>query len=169
MPERADAYQPERRFVAFRFTVRLADEGGKVICGGSFSEATGLEATMTPRAIREGGRNWGAVQRAGPVAFGTVILKRGMTAGDDLSKWFDLTTRLGGTGVRLNGTIEVVDRAAFNRTTKVAKPHVLLTWSLHNALPIKFKGADLNATASQVAIEELHLVHEGLTLERNKD
>ena len=166
---RADEYQPERRFVPFRFTVKLADEGGKVICGGSFSEATGLEATMTPRVIREGGRNWSAVQRAGPVAFGTVILKRGMTAGDDLSKWFDLTTRLGGYGVRLNGTIEVVDRAAFNTTTKVATPHTLLTWTLHNAMPIKFKGADLNAAASQVAVEELHLVHEGLTLKRSED
>jgi len=166
---RADEYAPERRFVPFRFTVQLADEGGKVICGGSFSEATGLEATMTPRTIREGGRNWGAVQRAGPVAFGTVILKRGMTGSDDLSKWFDLTTRLAGYGTRLSGTIEVVDRAAFNTATKAATRHVLLTWNLHNALPVKFKGADLNSTASQVAVEEVHLVHEGLTLARAED
>ena len=30
---------------------------------------------------------------------------------------------------------------------------------------MKLKCADLNAKASEVAIEELHLVHEGLTLE----
>jgi phage tail-like protein len=41
-----------------------------------------------------------------------------------------------------------------------------MTWRLSNALPVKFKGPDLSATASQVAIEELHLVHEGLELER---
>ncbi len=41
-----------------------------------------------------------------------------------------------------------------------------LVWTLANALPVKFKGADLSASAAQVAIEELHFVHEGLTLAR---
>ncbi len=46
----------------------------------AFAEVTGLEATMEPRAIREGGRNWGQHQRAGQVSFATVVFKRGITA-----------------------------------------------------------------------------------------
>jgi hypothetical protein len=39
-----------------------------------------------------------------------------------------------------------------------------MTWSLTNVLPTRFKGADLSSTAGQVAIEEVTLVHESLTL-----
>jgi hypothetical protein len=31
-------------------------------------------------------------------------------------------------------------------------------------MPIKFKAADMNAKGADVAIEELHLAHEGLSL-----
>jgi hypothetical protein len=34
---------------------------------------------------------------------------------------------------------------------------------MKKALPTKFKTADYNATFNQIAIEELHFVHEGLT------
>ena len=42
----------------------------------------------------------------------------------------------------------------------------MLTWTLENAMPVKFKAGDLNARGTEVAIEELHLVHEGLKVER---
>ena len=35
-------------------------------------------------------------------------------------------------------------------------------WQLARALPTKFKAAELNARATEVAVEELHLVHEGI-------
>ncbi|MCK7481423.1 MAG: phage tail protein [Candidatus Moduliflexus flocculans] len=31
-----------------------------------------------------------------------------------------------------------------------------------NALPVKFRAGELNARASEVGVEELHIVHEGL-------
>jgi hypothetical protein len=119
----------------FRFHVEFKEqmltsdsEGSEVIlCSGAFAECSGLEATMEPKVIKEGGRNWGAHQRAGQVTFATLILKRGMTSTKDLWKWFDLVGQ--------------------------------------GALPVKFKAADLNAKGSDVAVEELHLAHEGLTQE----
>ena len=33
-------------------------------------------------------------------------------------------------------------------------------------MPVKFRAGDLNAKGNDIAIEELHLVHEGLKLER---
>jgi hypothetical protein len=68
---------------AFHFQVdfdedSLAGRGGGSIplCSGAFSECTGLEATMEPKVIKEGGRNYGPAQRAGTVTFATVVLKR---------------------------------------------------------------------------------------------
>lgn len=164
-------------FIPFRFKVTLysadkakgqsAPAGGpsakgssEILCAGYFSEVSGLELTMEPKAIREGGRNWGEVQRSGPTKFSTIVLKRGVTTVNDLWSWFDTTTRGANYGYRLRGEIEVKADGTGDSGTNV------LVWSLTNALPVKFKSPDLSATANQVAIEELHLVHEGLELKR---
>ncbi len=149
---------------AFRFAVAFSAPGAPTASKGSsnapaapgagFSECTGLEGTMEPKVIKEGGRNFGVVQRAGPVTFATVVLKRGVFAGDpQLFSWFT-TVPQGGYGLRRNVSIALRD----------PQQNTVLTWTLFNALPVKFKAADMNAKASEVAIEELHLAHEGLTL-----
>lgn len=166
-------------FIPFRFRVALysADkaggataagtpeaarqESGDILCGGYFSEVTGLEVSMTPKTITEGGRNWGALQRSGPTSFSAITLKRGVTSLNDLWAWFDVTTRGANYGYRLRGEISVL-----GNPRNGGEPEPVLIWRLTNVLPVKFKGPDLNATASSVAIEELELVHEGLELER---
>ena len=127
------------------------DGGEVVLCSGAFSECSGLDVTMEPRVIKEGGRNWGAAQRMGKVNFGTVVLKRGITGSQDLWKWFNLVGQ-GAYAQRLNVTITLFDVSGEG----------VVSWTLLKALPIKFKAPDLNATNNEVAIEELHLVHEGL-------
>jgi phage tail-like protein len=108
---------------------------------------------MTPRTIREGGRNFGQIQRPGPTAFGTVSLKRGVTSQQDLWTWFNLITNQEGFGRTLNGKIDIYSGTS-----------VAFTWTLSNVLPVKFKAPDLSATATQVAIEELQLAFEHLQL-----
>lgn len=122
------------------------------LCGGAFSECTGLEATMEPKVIKEGGRNYGAAQRAGPVTFATVILRRGLTTNKDLWRWFELINRNGKYAYRL---------AAYLTVNNMAH-EMVMTWKLINAMPLRFKAADLNAKGTDVGIEELHLAHEGL-------
>ena len=149
---------------AFRFHVSFAravlrgaggTAGGAVnICSGAFSECTGLEATMEPKVIKEGGANYGAAQRVGPVTFATVVLKRGMTSTRHLWEWFALVAG-GASPYRLDARVEMRNVAG----TPV------LTWQLERALPVKFKAADLNAKGSDIGVEELHLAHEGLRLE----
>lgn len=143
----------------FRFQVDFKEqmltnetEGGEVLlCSGAFSECSGLEVTMEPKAIKEGGRNWGSAQRMGAISFGTVVLKRGLTTTADLWAWFSLVGE-GAYAQRLNVTI-----TQFDQSGKGA-----FSWTLLKAMPIKFKAPDLNASNNEVAIEELHLVHEGL-------
>ncbi len=144
----------------FHFRVDFAEDpligggGGTpvVLCSGAFSECSGLEATMEPKVIKEGGRNYGAVQRAGPVTFATVILKRGMTTTRHLWAWFKLVSQ-GGYAHRLSATIQMLD----------PDENTIMSWKLEKAMPIKFKAADLNAKGTEIGVEELHLVHEGLS------
>lgn len=151
----------------FRFRVRFfeADLGATTdedtnsaspspveLCHGAFSEISGLEATMEPVQISEGGWNWGQHQRVGPTTFSTVILRRGLTSNRHLWTWFAATNRLGTYAKRMDVQIELQDASG--------EPQV--TWTLKRALPIKLKLADLNAAGQEVGVEELHLNHEGL-------
>lgn len=129
------------------------------ICFGSFAECTGLEATMEPKVIKSGGSNYGAAQRVGPVTFGTVVLKRGVTGNRDLWKSFARVTQQGASALRFNVAIKAL------RPGKSAEPDTLFTARLTRALPVKIKCGDFNARATEISIEELHLAHEGLTLE----
>ncbi len=148
-------------FVPFRFEVSLVHGGsGTLLCKGYFSEVSGLEMTMEPKAISEGGRNWGELQRVGQTRFSPIVLKRGVTDSTDLFNWFDAVTRGANYDYRLDGTIAV--KGAEVDSSGVAQ--TILTWNLSGILATRFKSADLSSTASQVAIEELTLVHEGLTL-----
>ncbi|WP_319585476.1 phage tail protein [uncultured Desulfobulbus sp.] len=151
-------------FVPFRFKVSLyRSDSNELLCAGSFSEVTGFELTMEPRVIKEGGLNWGEHQRSGPTKFSPIILKRGVTTINDLWTWFDITTRQANYGYRLTGEITVLGNPTAGQTVA---DNAVMVWKLTGVLPTKFKGPDLNATASQVAIEELQLVHEGLELQR---
>lgn len=144
----------------FRFQVDFATDpiGGDgsqpvPLCSGAFSECTGLEATVEPKVIKEGGQNYGVAQRSGPVTFATVVLKRGMTTTRDLYHWFNMVGN-GKYAYRLKATITMFDSAG----------KAVLSWMLEKAIPVKFKAADPNAKSTEIGIEELHLAHEGLWL-----
>jgi phage tail-like protein len=133
--------------------VRGGAPGGPVdVCTGAFAECTGLEATMEPKAIKEGGANYGVAQRAGGITFATVVLKRGISTCRNLWEIF-FSVGTGRFSPRLQATITVLDMNS----------DPVIAWQLDRAMPVKFKFADLNAKGTEVGIEELHLVHEGLS------
>lgn len=118
----------------------------------AFSECTGLEATMEPKTIKEGGRNYGAAQRPGGVSFATVVLKRGVS--EDRAMWQIFKTTTGGAySQRLQVTITLLD----------GNLNPIFSWQLAHAMPVKYKFADFNARGTEVGIEELHFVHEGIS------
>ena len=150
-------------FIPFRFEIKLYSgdaTSGTPICSGAFSEVTGFEFTMTPKSLQEGGRNWGEIQLAGNTKFAAITLKRGITNIRDLYEWFDVTSRQANYAFRITGLINVYDQAHIGAEGLTP----LLRWKITRAIATKFKGPDLSATASQVAIEELQLMHEGLVL-----
>lgn len=162
---------PDELFLPFNFRVDIyQDQEQNMLCQGYFSEVSGLEITMEPRAIAVGGKNWGEIQRVGPTRFSPVVLRRGVTSINDLWSWFDATTRGNNYGYRLHGKIHVFNRPQSTSTSADGASHnqqrTAFIWELDNILPTRFKGPDLSSVADQVAIEELTLVHEGLRLVR---
>ncbi len=132
-----------------------------VECRGEFSEVGGLEMTTTPKSLKEGGRNWGEVQLSTPVSFPNLVLKRGITRDRELWQWYRFIYQTGVYAYRADCTIELKE----STVAADGEDQVRMRWVARNCLPVKFKGSDLNATASNVAIEELHLAHEGLELQ----
>lgn len=128
---------------------------------GGFSDVSGLEATMEPKVIAEGGRNYGPVQRGGPVTFATVVFKRGVIESRHLWQWWSLVA--GGDGAANGGWAPANRCDVTIALMRSRKP--VLGWRLKNAMPIKFRVGDLNAKGAELAVEELHVVHEGLMME----
>ena len=164
----------------FAFHVSFEQKTGSVVPAelfGAFSEISGLEATMEHKVIKEGGNNYGPAVRIGPVSFATVILKRGIIEIDNLWNWWSLFTGADGQSNPFPGTEEAPNRCDVLISLVGVKdaavgdpppsgPEIRLVWRLRNAMPVKFRAGDLNAKGNDIAVEELHLVHEGLAIER---
>jgi phage tail-like protein len=146
---------------------------------GGFAEISGLEASMEHKVIKEGGRNYGAIMRAGPTSFGTVILKRGIVSSRHLWRWWSMFAGADGANDALPeqknrcdvliGLIQRLPSSPVQQGNRDGTEEVAhsakVAWKLVNAMPVKFKIGDLNAKGSDIAVEEIHLVHEGLNLE----
>lgn len=143
-------------FTAFNFAVEInVPDLSPKVCHAAFAECDGLEMTMDVKTIREGGNNGRQVRLTGPMNFGQLTLKRGMTASFDLWDWFSAMLER----PRLRADAEVVLFAADGSTERAR-------FILSRCLPVKLKAPALNAKDGVVAIEELQLAYESLTLRK---
>jgi phage tail-like protein len=151
--------QPQQYpFTAFRFAVEINVEGvSEKICGGYFSECDGLEMTMEVKTIREGGNNGKQIRLSGPTSYGQLTLKRGMTDDFDLWSWFDESARNPALRADAEVIIFTADRAARDESAR---------FKLKRCVPTKLKAPGLNARDGLIAIEELQLAYESLSLQR---
>lgn len=180
MPNKAPVYpHPRDVLQSFRFEVTLTDSpvaasgapaapgrstpGGRTLGNGSFQECSGLELEADVREYLEGGRNDGVIRRVGRVKLQPLVLKRGMFAKSpgqrvDPDLWHWLQDMVSGVRPvrRINGTVQVY------ASRQGEDP--LAIWQFVRGLPSKITGPALNARSGEIAIEELHIVHEGLSL-----
>lgn len=146
-------------FGAFNFAVEIDVPGvSPKVCNAAFSECDGLEMTVEVKTIREGGNNGAQIRLAGPVAYGLVSLKRGMTSSFELWDWFDATI----VNPALRGNAEVVVMAQDGRTERAR-------FVLSRCLPVKLKAPALNAREGIVAVEEFQMAYESIALKRPLD
>jgi phage tail-like protein len=139
-------------FTTFNFSVELRIDDIPRICNAAFSECDGLEMTMEAKTVKEGGNTAQLHRLAGPLTFGTLTLKRGMTETFDLWDWFSKV--VDDPTIRADGEVVVL---AQDRTTERAR------FVLDRCLPVKLKAPLLNAKDGGVAIEELQLAYDSLT------
>lgn len=151
---------------SFRFEVALTRSPGGANAGAKlgdcgFQECTGLDIEMDVQDILVGGRNDSVTRRVGRAKYQPLVLKRGMffakpgaKVNPDLWAWLQGIVS-GEAVVRYDGVISVMDTAMTD---------VVAVWKFQRGLPAKLVGPQLNARTGEVAIEELHIAHEGLVL-----
>ena len=143
-------------FTNFNFAVEISVPGiSPEICRASFQECDGLEMTMEVKTIREGGNNSQQIRLNGPVSYGQLSLKRGMSPDFDLWRWFSVALASG--KERTRGEALVVMFAP-DGTTERAR------FKLSRCLPVKMKAPALNGKDGTIAIEEMQIAYEQLTL-----
>jgi phage tail-like protein len=141
-------------FTNFNFSIEInRGDDAKPLANAAFAECDGLEMSMEVKTIREGGGNDRQIRLNGGVTYGNLTLKRGMTEGFDLWKWF----RDSVANPRLRANAEVVLLAADGATVRAR-------FQLSRCVPIKLKAPAMNARDGQIAIEELQMAYETLSL-----
>jgi phage tail-like protein len=142
---------------------------GQWLADIGFQECSGLELEADIREYLEGGRNDGVTRRVGRVKLQPLVLKRGMVVKRDgggqggqarvrpeLWAWIQDTVTGRLPIRRYDGLVEV--------NGPVRDSPVLASWRFVRGLPLKVTGPALNAKTGDIAIEELHIAHEGLHL-----
>ncbi|HMF96386.1 MAG TPA: phage tail protein [Vicinamibacterales bacterium] len=151
-----------RPFSAFNFEVQIEVPGlgGTALCEGQFSECDGLEQNMEVKTIREGGNNTSQIRLIGAVTYGTLTLKRGMTSQSfDLWDWFDAQQHATPRELRSDyrGNVMIVAKGTDR------KEHA--RYILRRCLLTKLKAPPMNAKDGLVAVEELQLSYQSMSIE----
>jgi phage tail-like protein len=140
---------------AFNYLVSLGGaqgDGSEGTIVGGFSDVSGLGFEVSYADYRNGNERVNTVRHV-PNTFKNdeITLKRGLVGSDDLFNW--LKGVRDGTADPRSVTITLLDEAR----------NAVLSFKLHNAQPKKWTGPTLAAKGGgDVAMEELHLVHEGI-------
>ncbi|MBK6731301.1 MAG: phage tail protein [Bacteroidetes bacterium] len=133
---------------SYHFTVEW---GGTRI---GFTEVSGLDIEFTPIKYRDGASKEEITTSVpGLKKFSNIILKRGITTDDnEFFEW--LETKLNNLIDKRDIIIKLLDE----------QHNPVVTWKAEGAYPVKYSGPILRATGNEVAMEQLELAHEGLTL-----
>ena len=145
MAESGDRNDP---YGAFNFTVEI--DG---VTLGGFSEVSGLTSESDVVEYRTGGEDIRNRKLPGLKKFTNIVLKRGITAHDELWLWRKAV--MDGATVRQSGTVVLRNEAR----------DPAMKWTFREGWPSKWDGPAFNAKTSEVAIETLEIAHEGLEME----
>lgn len=136
---------------AFVFTV-----DGVII--GSFTEVTGLAVSMTIEEITEGGNNESTIKVPGRLKFSNIVLKRGITSGNEL---FDWISSCSGSGFAGNGN--KVEKKTGSIALLDSMQNEVRNWQFRDAMPVRWTGPQFAASSAALAVEELEVCHGGFT------
>ena len=142
MADRNDPYKN------FRFLVEI---DGIVQAG--FSEAAIPDSSQDPIEYREGNEVPTARKLPGLVKYGNLSLKWGITDSLELYEWRKLVEQGKMSDARRNIAVILMDEEGNPKSR----------WEFVEAWPSKYDAPDLSATGNEIAVENLEIVHEGMT------
>jgi len=148
----SNSIDPMNYVTTHRFYVEI---GGSL--AASFSECSELDVKIKHDSYLEGGVNNQQRIFLGQAEFTDITLKRGITNDTTFWEWMQKTLDPG-KKERRNVAILVFNSAG----------ETMQSWTLTGAVPIGWKTPSLQADSSSVAIEELVLAYEGLTVKKNE-
>jgi phage tail-like protein len=130
----------------------------RVEWGGSnvgFSEVTGLTIENDIIEYRDGvSPEYSKIKMPGMRKFSNITLKRGTFKGDNsFFNWLNTIS------------LNQVERRDLTISLLNENHEPVVVWKVHNAFPVKVQSTDLKADGNEVAIEQIDLAHEGLTIE----
>jgi phage tail-like protein len=118
-----------------------------------FRECSGLDATSDPIDYREGDEKVYTNRKLpGQTKYSNISLKMGKTDDKDLWEWRQKV--IDGKTERKNGSIILMNESGEEK----------VRWNFVKGWPTKWVGPSFNATANEVAIETIEIVHEGIKL-----
>lgn len=120
-----------------------------------FMEVSGLEISHEVVEQRSGSSpEYSAVKMPGQARYSNIILKRGITKGDnEFYLWMNT--------IKLN----TVQRRDITISLLNEEHNPVMVWKVKNAFPVRLIGPELNASGNEIAIETLEIAHEGLSIE----
>ncbi len=138
---------------AFKYLVSLGDKNddpGEIF--GGFSDVSGLGMDVSYSEYRNGNEKFNTARKIPNThKLDDITLKRGLVGKTKLFEWIKSVAE--GAYAPVNATITLLDEAR----------QPVATWVLRNAQPKKWTGPTFAAKGGgEVAMEELHLVHEGV-------
>jgi len=136
-------------FPRYNFLVEI--EG---IARAGFMTVSGLEEESEVREYREGGDNSTVRKLAGLNSYSPIVLEVGSTFDTSLWDWRQKVKREGAQGNRKSISIIQQDE----------KREEVKRWQVFDAWPSKFTAPELDASASDNAVESVEIQHEGLDL-----
>jgi phage tail-like protein len=120
-----------------------------------FSEVSGLNIENKVIEYRDGvSPEYSKIKMPGMREYSNITMKRGVFKGDnEFFKWLNTIS------------LNTVERRDLTISLLNEKHEPVVVWKVHNAFPIKVQSTDLKADGSEVAVEQIDLAHEGLTIE----
>jgi len=122
------------------------------ITQAGFSEATIPDSTQDPIEYREGNEIPTSRKIPGLIKYGNLTLKWGITDSLDLYNWRKLVEQGKMSEARRNMAVVLMNEEG-NPASR---------WEFSAAWPSKYDAPDLNAKGTDIAIETLEIVHEGM-------
>lgn len=139
-------------FSAFDFLVNITAKDLAIEAG--FAECSGLEISLKPFTLTEGGNPTRQIHLPGDLSYGQVTLKRGLTTNTGLWDWFEKAT----TSVMQAPYKQL--QADVSIEVKSSDGTKSVIYGLYNCHPVRLKAPPLDAAKGGIAIEELQLAYE---------